>query len=58
MCDVMDEGGSNRILSSTQEKVICEYITRLSAKGELGATRELVYSAICSLLVLDLVIYN
>lgn len=43
-------GGNNRLLSDAQEKIISEYITKLTESGGPGATKALVKKAIASLL--------
>ena len=43
-------GGQNRMLSDVHEKIVCEYITKLSSPGQLGATKQLIYKTISYLL--------
>ncbi|KHJ31848.1 putative multidrug resistance protein fnx1 [Erysiphe necator] len=43
-------GGQNQMLSDVHEKIVCEYITKLSSPGQLGATKQLTYKTISYLL--------
>lgn len=43
-------GGEQQYFNPTEEEMICEYITRLPAKGKLETTRGLFSGTIYSLL--------